>query len=208
MNILPRLQACKRPSGGGFQVRKVVSDSMPDDVCVDPIVPIPEPISHASNIGPRLIRYQFRRAVAEPMGGFADAFQATLDGVARLAVSGKGRAIRNGDVIRDSFGVLDDVRERLDRIMFRRQPGAPGRCWPEVAVSPQVLVQDPPDDRAIRPDGVRARSTRINRCRRPDRVRPQGQHRYRLAPPPGRATRTKTDAGCPRPSIRFDAPAG
>jgi hypothetical protein len=120
------LQPLERLSGSGFQSGEFLVDGMPDDVQIEPIISVPQSIAHAADIAPRLVRHQCCRAIAEAVGGLAYALQTTFDGVACLSVGGKCRTARAGNVIRDPFSVVDDVRQRLGRIMFRRQVGGPG----------------------------------------------------------------------------------
>jgi hypothetical protein len=48
---------------------------------------VSQPISHAADIAPGLAGHEFCRAPAQTMCGFADPFQAALDGITRLSVA-------------------------------------------------------------------------------------------------------------------------
>ena len=82
---------------------------MPNERDVDPIVGVPETVSHAPDVVPRLMRHQFRGAVAQSICRLADTLDATFYRIAQQEITLEIVVICAGQVLRDALRVLDYV---------------------------------------------------------------------------------------------------
>jgi hypothetical protein len=77
-------QAPSRCSG---QLRHAIRRCPPKDINVHPVVGMPQPVTHAADIGPGLARHELVCLVAKPDSGFAHALDTAFDGIPRPIVT-------------------------------------------------------------------------------------------------------------------------
>ena len=94
---------------------------VPHDGDLHAVVGVPQPITHAADIAPRLAWHQFLGAFTKSMGGLTHPFNATLNGIAYRFVLFERLTIHTSEVARDTLGVFDDVVKAVRWIVPRRQ---------------------------------------------------------------------------------------
>lgn len=137
-------EVCQSLAGGGFEFGQIITDSGPQDFETDAIVGVPQPVPHSPDLSPGLPRHQCFCLVAEPVNGLADPFQTTFDAVSHEAIPFEVSMVHPSNVALDTLGVLDDVDQRVSRVMFRRQVCGPDQCCGADGASRQARGADRP----------------------------------------------------------------
>jgi len=76
---------------------------------------VTEPIPQGPNDGPRLVRHELDRLLAELRRGFADAFQASFHGIPGFLIRRKTRAVHPCDITADGAAILDNILKTKER---------------------------------------------------------------------------------------------
>ena len=60
-------QLRQRASQISCQARKIVADSVPENIQAYPVIGVPKPVTHSPNVAPRLVRHQLGPTIAQAM---------------------------------------------------------------------------------------------------------------------------------------------
>src|SRR5205823_2340204 len=104
---------------------QIIANGIPDYVQADSVVGMTQPVAHAPDVVPGLVRHQFGRPIAKTERRLADSLDAAFDSIARSAVALEGCAVQSRNIVVNARDILQNVGQRID--MPRRHGGGPAR---------------------------------------------------------------------------------
>ena len=107
-----------------------IGSRIPDDVQADPVISVPQPIAHPTDVAPGLVRHPLGCTLTQPARTLAHPFQAAFHGIAQQAVAGQGGTIHASPILLDPLGVLDNIGQAVGRIVPRRHADGLDQCSP------------------------------------------------------------------------------
>jgi hypothetical protein len=108
-----RLHPLQRLRGVYLQAGQPLGYHVPDDCEIDLIVGMAQAVTHPPNILPGLSGHQHRCAVTQSVGIFADAFEASLDGIATETVLLQRGQVEVGGISLDARDVIENVCQTI-----------------------------------------------------------------------------------------------